>query len=123
DLSTHGRIRRRFSSAALWPAGHRSISSELHFVTHEMFEAIRRHEEQHNIGFLTADLKTEAATGEGNHRGRTERPLPCILLAGNCASPKFSAESERGFLERWNNGDTFGFPEDIFRDVRIRCLN
>src|SRR5437667_3190812 len=88
-----------------------------------MFETIWRHEEHYDVCFYTANLKAEAAARHRDHRRRTKRPLPTILLARHGSAAKRAADSESGLLKARNHGDTFRFLQKVFRNTRVWSLD
>src|SRR5690606_19430749 len=113
DLCVEPDVGRSAGLAAYWPGCDRGIAADLELVAEQFLNPLLVHEEEDEIGRLRADLQPEAAAPEIEERRRA--PAPPRPAAGH-AAPAAPADDESGFDHLREDGDAFGFVENISRD-------
>ena len=88
-----------------------------------MLQTIGRHEQHHDIGLLTADLKSETAARYGNHGRRSEWAVARILLTRDGSTAKLPAEAEGRLLQTRNHSHALGSFEKRFGNLGIGSLD
>ena len=68
-----GYVRIRSASRPFGPAAAEASAPSFHFAVENRARAALVHYQQHEVGCLAAELKTETAALQSHHRGRTPR--------------------------------------------------
>ena len=101
--------------------GRGSVSAELDLARHHRLGASFIHDEQHKIGRLAADLKSETAPFEGKHRRSAPWPAEVMSGAARDHSPSVAASDYKcSFLHGWKDDNAFRLVQQIAGNPCVR---
>src|ERR1039457_3511966 len=118
DLGAHNNIGCAFSGAALGTGGGRGVRSQLHFAVKKTSGAFGIHHQEHKVGGLAAQLKSDADAFERiQGRGSPFAFVVFTAAADHHAPSVAAADPKCSFFHGGQDDQAFGLVQQILRKV------
>ena len=119
DLRAHLDVGRRFGRAANRTGGDRSVRAHLELVRHQVLEPAAVHHDQDDVDRLPADLRADAAAGDGHERRQRPGVLGAVADADH-ALAALRREHEPALDRAREDGDRLGLLQDAGGNRLVR---